>query len=169
MRVLLLALIPSLALASTLPAQVTPVPTTGAVEELKARAEQAQLLMNPAAVALAHAAALGLTDTQIAEIRPHAEQMQKAVQETLEVKPSPVLMRAAQAVSDPTISITEAELRAEYCARASSQAAFAMAMLRTQRAVRTVLTPEQRVRLSDLELSSRLQLITGKPTESPKP
>jgi hypothetical protein len=157
MRNLIVIFIITLAAPSQLASQSPSAPELFP-ETLQDMAEQAQLLMNPAALVLTSRADLALTKTQIAAIQPHADKLRGLVAE-MQQQPSEIQMRAMRAMSDTTISIDEAELRETFCEQAAARAAYTVAAIESPRTIARVLSVTQRSAFGALQLNAQMKLL----------
>lgn len=99
------------------------------------------------------------TEAQVSALRPLADQMSTAVEQMLARQPSPAQTRLMQALSDSTVVVDEAAVRADYCAQAGRQADYIIAMVRTQRRVNGILTPAQQEKAMAFQINSGVQMM----------
>lgn len=156
---LLLALLPLGAArptAAQLPGMELPSPEQ--MQQMMAVAKQA---MNPVAAVLASREELALTAAQVGALEPIAARVSEAVERTVQAQQSGAQTRLVQAMSDPSVPIDEAGIRAEACEQATQQAQMMIETVRGRREMNAILTAEQRARVDEIQMRFASKVMQG--------
>ncbi|MBV9773712.1 MAG: hypothetical protein JO040_07160 [Gemmatimonadetes bacterium] len=123
--------------------------------------QAARQMMNPAAEILAHRTEFGLTAVQVSALQPLADQLNVSVDRMFarQGQLSPARERMMRAISDSTVVLDEAAIRAEACEQATQQADYTIAMVRAQQRIAGILTAAQREKFEELQVNRGMQMM----------
>ena len=125
--------------------------------------------MEPTGLALEHRGGLGLGAEQLAQLENIASEFKQARQRVFEGGGAPGAMQEFLQLEEITPA-AELKIRSLHQQQAERQADLMIAMIRAEAAVRRTLTPEQRAKLQQIEMSEMLkmaEILTGSRTAQP--
>jgi hypothetical protein len=127
--------------------------------EMQGMMEFARQALNPAAQILAHRAELAITPAQAVALDSLAAPMNLFLNEHMKAQMTPASAAVMRVMTDPNAEIDEAAIRAGYREQADKQAELIIRMVRLERQVGQLLTPEQREKRQTLQLNSMMGMM----------
>jgi Spy/CpxP family protein refolding chaperone len=144
------------------PARSQTPPPMPSPEQLERMMEAARMMMNPAAQLLARRAEVNLTGEQVARIEPIAARTAGVVEGVMAwQRELPHRSVTQRAMTDHEMEFDEAAIRAEARESADVQAELTIAMLRSMREIREVLTPTQLDAWMQIQMNESLRMMQG--------